>query len=143
MKLKDIIEKKSGNVVSIGSRNTVYEAAKLLRQHKIGALLVLGDDRKLAGIITERDILRECAEKVDELKTKLIKDAMSRDLIIGLLDDTVGYSMGIMTKNKMRHLPVMEKDRIVGIVSLGDLVKSQLEDIEFENRHLKEYIHGA
>lgn len=143
MKLKDIIEKKSGNVVSIGSRNTVYEAAKLLRQHKIGALLVLGDDRKLAGIITERDILRECAENVDKLTKKLVCDAMSKDLIIGLLDDTVKYSMGIMTKNKMRHLPVMEKERIVGIVSLGDLVKSQLEDIEFENRHLKEYIHGA
>ncbi len=143
MKLQDIIEKKNGNVVSIGSRSTVYEAAKLLRQHKIGALLVLGDDRKLAGIITERDILRECAENVEKLTKKLVQEAMSKDLIIGLLEDTVQYSMGIMTKNKMRHLPVMEKERILGIVSLGDLVKSQLEDIEFENRHLKEYIHGG
>ena len=96
-------------------------------QHRIGALLVRDAAGAVAGIISERDILRECLHR-------------SADLVVCEPDDAVDYAMGIVTKNRVRHLPIMDGDRVAGIISIGDLVKAGLDEAAYENRYLEEYI---
>jgi CBS domain-containing protein len=142
MKIRDIIRSKGGNVISIDMEKTVHDAIKILVKHNIGALLVLDEAGKLVGIITERDILRESAERDSKLRKTKIKDVMTKDLIIGVLEDEIEYTMSILTKNRIRHLPIMDQNSIAGIISIGDVVKAQLDEKEYDNRYLKQYIFG-
>ncbi len=141
-KVRDILEKKGSQVVSIHPDQTIYEAIQTLVNHNIGAVLVMNEKNELLGIFTERDILRQCVRRSDLLKSTKIKDVMTTDLIIGLPDDDVDYLMGVMTVNKIRHIPILEEGKVMGIVSIGDLVKYQLHDAHYENRYLKDYIMG-
>jgi len=153
MKIKDILEKKGSAVQTTGPDATVADVLRRLSEHRIGALVVVGEDGKLAGIISERDVLRECGERcsrpgdptrgMEAVCLRLVKDIMSTSLIIGLPDDTVDYVMGVMTKNRVRHLPVVEQGKLVGIVSIGDVVNAVLREATYENRLLMDYIHGA
>jgi CBS domain-containing protein len=111
-------------------------------EHRIGALLVRDAAGAVAGIISERDVLRECQHHASELGRIVVRDAMTRDLIVCVLDDDVDYAMGIVTKNRVRHLPVMDGETVAGMISIGDLVKANLEEVQYENRYLKEYIAG-
>jgi CBS domain-containing protein len=111
-------------------------------QHRIGALLVRDATGTACGIISERDVLRECLHRSADLGRIPIREAMTTDLVVCLPDDEIDYAMGIVTKNRVRHLPIMDGDRVVGIISIGDLVKAGLEEAEYENRYLKEYIQG-
>jgi CBS domain-containing protein len=106
----------------------------------VGALVVTTAEGKVVGIITERDLLRVCAARSGEIDDTRIAECMPANLIIGLPEDEVGYVMGIMTNNRIRHLPIMNGERLEGIISIGDVVKAQLEETEFENRYLKDYI---
>ncbi len=117
--------------------------SRSLVKHNIGGLVVTRGDGSVVGIITERDILRESAERSDRLKDTRVADIMTSEVIIGVPDDDVEYAMGIMTKNRIRHLPVLDGEKLVGIISIGDLVNSHLRQTEFENRMLKDYIHGV
>lgn len=143
MKLRDILESKSDQVLTIGQDKTVHDAIKILFKNKIGALLVIDANGKLSGIISERDVLWECVDRDNLLRKTPVKNVMTEDLIIGLPDDEVTYSMGVMTKNRIRHLPIMEGDQIAGIISIGDLVKAQLTEKEYDNRYLKQYMFGT
>jgi CBS domain-containing protein len=153
MQISDILRQKGPHVVTIEEHVTVHDAIRELNHHGIGALIVTGEGGKISGIITERDILRECGERCTHLTGSLkpgespcpalVQDAMTRDLVIGVPDDDLGYVMGIMTKNRVRHLPVLDDGELVGIVSIGDVVKAHVEETEFENRQLKDYIRGA
>jgi CBS domain-containing protein len=140
MKIRDILKAKGSQVYSVPPHRTIKEALALLVQFHVGALLVLEDDGHPIGIITERDVLRECHQRSGQLGHRLVRDAMTRDLIIGVPDDDLGYTMGIMTNNRIRHLPIVDGHRIAGLISIGDVVKSCLEETEYENRYLKEYI---
>jgi CBS domain-containing protein len=142
MKIQEILGAKGGNVITIHADKTVHDAVKILVKHNIGSLLVLGAEEKPVGIITERDILRECAERDNKLRTTKVKDVMTKDLIIGVPDDDLDYTMGIMTKNHIRHLPIMQHHKVVGMISIGDLVKAQLDEQEYTNRYLKQYMFG-
>ena len=136
MKVRDILRVKGSQVQSIGSDQTVLDAVDLLMEHRIGALLVLDGAGAVCGIISERDVLRECFRRSAELGRIPIREAMC------VPDDEVGYAMGIVTKNRVRHLPVMDGNRVAGMISIGDLVKASLDEAEYENRYLKEYIQG-
>jgi len=142
MKLKDILANKS-KVVTINKEKTVHEAISILCQNKIGALLVLDDKERLCGLISERDVLTESLNRDNLLRKTMVKNIMTAELIIGIPDDDVKYSMGIMTQNRIRHLPVIEEEKIVGIISIGDLVKAQLDQREYENRYLEQYMFGV
>jgi CBS domain-containing protein len=142
MKVQDLLATKGSRVLTIEPGRTVREAIDRLVEHRIGALLVV-DGESIVGIITERDILREAARHADRLDRRLVREAMTADLIVGVPDDDLTYVMGIMTRNKIRHLPIVEGRELRGIVSIGDLVWSCLDEAEFENRHLKEYITGG
>ncbi|PYM35342.1 MAG: hypothetical protein DME17_12985 [Candidatus Rokuibacteriota bacterium] len=142
MKLRDILRVKGHDVYTVRPDQTVQDAVKILMQHRVGALLVEDAERRAVGIITERDVLRECVDRAAELSHVPVREAMTRDLIIGVPDDEIGYTMGIMTQNRIRHLPVMDGDHVAGMISIGDVVKATLDETEYENRYLKEYIHS-
>ena len=153
MKTKDILRLKGNDVITIGPDETVQEAIRKLNEYGIGALVVTGEREEISGIITERDILRECDERCVFLSEppqreqtnwpSLVRDVMKRDLIVGVPDDGLDYVMGIMTKNRIRHLPIMDGKKLAGIISIGDVINAHLKETEFENRMLKDYIHGV
>lgn len=153
MRIRDILQDKGTSVVTIDAGQTIHDAIGKLNKHNIGALIVTREGGKITGIITERDILRICGDRCVSLndppergKTacpSLVQDAMTKDLIIGVLDDAPNYLMGIMTKNRIRHLPILDDGNLAGIISIGDLVNAHLEEKVFENRTLKNYIQGT
>ena len=140
MQVRDILQSKGTTVTTIGPEATIHEAMKTLVQHRIGSLVVSDEGGKIVGIITERDILRECAEHSERVKNTQVREVMTTNLIIGLPDDEISYVMGIMTHNRIRHLPIIANEKLEGLISIGDVVKAQLEETEFENRYLKDYI---
>lgn len=153
MRIKDIIQEKGTGVVTIGASQTIHEAINELNHHRIGALVVTGADGKIAGIISERDILQVCGDhcaRLDESTPpeetgcpSLVQDAMTKELIIGVPDDDLNYAMGIMTKNHVRHLPVLDDGTLAGIISIGDLVNVHFEEKVLKNRTLRDYIHES
>jgi CBS domain-containing protein len=140
MKIRDILERKGADVHAIGADNVVLEAVARLVELRIGALLVRDAQGAVAGLISERDVLRECRHRSAELGTRRVGDVMTRDLVVCACDDDIDHAMAVMTTKRIRHLPVMDGDRVAGMVSIGDLVKACLEETEYENRCLKDYI---
>ncbi len=152
MRLQNILRHKSGDVVTIAPDRTVHDAICEMNRHKIGAVVVTDETGEIHGIVTERDILRMCGERCVHLDDPslagvdcpaLVSEIMTTDLLIVVPDDTLDYAMGVMTSNRIRHLPVVDEGRLVGIISIGDLVKSHLSEAEYDNRMLRDYIGGA
>ncbi|HXV28461.1 MAG TPA: CBS domain-containing protein [bacterium] len=143
MKVKDVIESKGGQVWTIDQDKTVYEALGVLVDKKIGAIVVMGPKGSITGIVSERDIIRECFRNSKNLEKSFIKDIMTRQLIVGKPEDELDYIMGIMTKNRIRHVPIISGGKLQGIVSIGDVVKAQLQSKEYENHYLKDYMFGT
>lgn len=112
-------------VITISPDATVFEALKVMDQHHIGALAVL-DNGKLAGIFSERDYAREVALKGRTSKTTIIKEVMTIDVHAAKPDDTVESAMNVMSDNRIRHLPVLKDGEMIGILSIGDLVKETI-----------------
>ena len=140
MKIREIVAIKGEHVHTIASDRTILDAVALLVEHGIGALLVRDAGGAVAGIISERDVLRVCRDRGAALGSLGIADVMTRELVVCVPDDDVDYAMGIVTKNRVRHLPVMDGGRVAGMISIGDLVKARLDAAEYENRYLREYI---
>jgi CBS domain-containing protein len=144
MTLYEILKAKGGVVYTIEPMATLAEVAHRLVTHNVGSLLVCNPDctarDELLGIITERDILHVTAEYHDSWSGRKAADHMSTRLITATPDDSVEAVMGLMTENRVRHLPVMADDRLVGIVSIGDVVKAQHDRLAIENRFMKDYI---
>ena len=142
VKIEEILSSKGHEVVTITESRSMLDAAQALVDHNIGALVVT-EGKRLIGIVTERDILRLTAQSPGELDTIQVGSAMTRDLITATPQDPLADVMDVMTENKVRHLPVMEGDRLIGIVSIGDLVNACRVVAEEENTQLRQYIHGA
>ena len=140
MKIREILEVKGSQVHAIEAGRMVLDAVAALMEHRIGALLVRDGRGAVVGIISERDVLRECLHRSAELGHIPVTEAMTRDLVVCMLDDDVDYAMAIVTKNRVRHLPVIDGADVVGMISIGDLVKASLDAVEYENRYLREYI---
>lgn len=137
-----LARKSSDRIVTVSSDRTVLEAVHVLVEHGIGSLLVVDDD-ELAGIITERDVLRCCADDPATMARTKVADVMTRELVVATPEDDVEELMATMTRNRIRHLPVLVEGRLEGILSIGDVVESQLHDMKSENRHLRRYIAGS
>ena len=143
MIVKAILAAKGGNVVNIEPTATLETAVKTLAEHKIGALLVLGPDRRVMGILSERDIVRVLAERGASVLSQPLASVMTRKVVTCSQSDTVDVLMQRMTTGKFRHLPVVEQDQVVGVVSIGDVVKYRLQEMERESAALRDYIQTA
>jgi CBS domain-containing protein len=147
MTLHDILRNKGTNVYTIEPEATLADVAQALAQHNIGSLLVSqpGDARgeRLLGIITERDLVRACAKNPETTLQRLkVADLMVRNPITVSSSDSVEDTMGLMTERRIRHLPVVEDGTLIGIISIGDVVKAQHDSLTMENHYLKSYIQG-
>ena len=143
MTIKTILSTKGGDVISIEPTATLETAIKTLGTHRIGALLVLGPDRRMIGILSERDIVRVLAEQGAAVLTKPLAQVMTRKVVTCGPTETVGTIMERMTTGKFRHVPVVEQDQVVGIISIGDVVKHRLHEMEQESAALRDYIQTA
>jgi len=143
MIVKAILSAKGGDVISIDPTATLDTAVKTLAEHKIGALLVLGPDRRVIGILSERDIVRALAERGAGVLSLPLAQVMTRKVVTCSESDSVGVLMERMTTGKFRHLPVIEDERVIGVVSIGDVVKHRLQEIEQESAALRDYIQTA
>ena len=129
MSLKSILAAKGEEVVSIDFANDLAAAAKLLTKHRIGALVVLGVDGRLAGILSERDIVRAMAESGSSALQLPVAQVMTRNVSTCDVNDSISSVMDRMTKGRFRHMPVLDKDRLAGMVSIGDVIKQHIETI--------------
>ena len=125
------------------ANQTVRDALSVLVNQKIGALLVFDEKEKIVGILSERDIMRECFTSPKSFDLIPISNVMTKKVIVGKPDDKVEYIMGIMTQNRVRHIPIVADGKLEGLISIGDAVKAQLQHSEYENQYLKEYMFGG
>lgn len=135
-----ILKHKGQDVVSAGPTDDVVETARLLNRHRIGAVVVRDADGHVAGILSERDIVRGIAESGAACLGLKVADLMTREVVSCRPDDSIDDIMALMTERRIRHLPVMEDGRLVGVISIGDVVKRRIAEIESEASSLREYI---
>ena len=141
MIVKNILVGKRGNVVTIEPTADLTAAIKLLAEQRIGAVVVLGADHRIVGILSERDIVRALAEHGPTVLNQPVGQVMTRDVKTCSEGDTIESLMDRMTTGKFRHIPVVEQGKLIGIVSIGDVVKNRVEEIEHESKSLRDYIH--
>ena len=124
MTISNILARKGGRVITIRPEQSVRQALGLLAQHNIGALVVVSETGAAVGIVSERDIVRE-AVRHERVFERTVESLMTRDVVVGLPADDVASVAHTMTERRIRHLPVLDEGRLVGIVSIGDVVKAQ------------------
>jgi len=143
MTVKAILSRKGSDVVTIAPTANLSEAVKLLAQRRIGAVIVTGADNRVAGILSERDIVRVLGERGADALGDNIAAVMTRKVTTCTETDTIADIMERMTTGKFRHVPVVEQGRLSGVISIGDVVKFRVEEIVRESDALREYIATA
>lgn len=136
-----IAAKTKTGTVTVGVADSVFEAVRRMDQANTGSVVVL-DDERLAGIFTERDLMRRVVLKGHDLQGTPVSEVMTRDLVYATPDDPAHTAMARMTRHRCRHLPVVDGERLVGVVSIGDLMKEHTDEQEIEIHFLKEYIYS-
>jgi CBS domain-containing protein len=143
MTMTAILSAKGGDVVTIEPTATLAAAAKLLSERKIGAVLILGPGDRVAGILSERDIVRALSARGAAVLDEPVGQSMTRNVVTCGKDDPIASVMERMTQGKFRHLPVIEQGKLIGIVSIGDVVKQRLTEMEQESEAIRDYIRTA
>jgi CBS domain-containing protein len=143
MNVETILRNKGRRVATIRADATVTDAVDMLRQYGIGALVVSDDGAGVDGMLSERDIVFALARFGADFLDFPVADIMTRAVVTCAPEDSVAELMAEMTNRRIRHLPVVRNDRLCGIVSIGDLVKSRLDEIEYEASSLRSFIAGA
>jgi CBS domain-containing protein len=138
---RDILKTKGDTVWSVKPTATVLEALRVMAEHDIGAVLVLDGD-KLLGILSERDYARKVVLAGRSSKDSQVKEVMTGQVVCVAPGRTIDECMALMTDRRLRHLPVVDEKRVVGVVSIGDLVKATIDDQEFTIAQLQSYITG-
>ena len=142
MFIKNIIQRKGSDVITVEEKCTVGEVARLLAERRIGAVLVMKGD-KLCGVISERDIVRGIAISDHAILDDSVVSLMTKNIVTCSLDQHVNELLSLMTDRRIRHLPVMEENKLVGMISIGDLVHARINEVEQEADALKTYITSA
>lgn len=143
MTVKAILEAKGHDVVTLGPNEKLSEAVRLLAERRIGALVVTNGDRKVVGILSERDIVRVIAKNGGAALELAVRDVMTPKVNICNENHTVHEVMEIMTRGRFRHLPVEKDGQLDEIISIGDIVKRRIEDVEREAEDIRSYIATA
>ena len=139
MRIADILRSKGATVATVTETTTVSGLLTELAVHNIGATVVVGPDG-VAGIVSERDVVRKLHEHGPDLLARTVGDIMSSVVVTCAPDDHVDDLSALMTNNRVRHVPVLHNGRLVGIVSIGDVVKNRMEELQAEQEHLHAYI---
>ena len=143
MTVKAILEKKGHDVFTLSPNDQLAAAVALLAEHRIGALVITNGDRKIVGILSERDIVRVLHKEGAAALEQTVRAAMTPKVNICNENHTVNEVMEIMTRGRFRHLPVEKDGQLDGIISIGDVVKRRIEDVEKEAEEIRSYIATA
>ncbi len=139
--IKQLLDKKNGEIQTIDKNSSVYDAIKAMSDHHIGSLLVMEDDQ-LIGIITERDYSRNVILKGKSSKSTPVKDIMVSKVLCAKPHQSIQECMALMTDKHVRHLPIIDDGKVIGIISIGDLVKAIISEQKFMIEQLEHYISG-
>lgn len=142
MKAKHILQSKGADVFAVTPDDTIAAAVGVLNDKNIGAVIVQDSRGEAVGILSERDIVRRLGEKGAEAINMRVSDCMTGDPYTCAPDETIDDLMGRMTEKRIRHLPVQSDGRIIGVISIGDVVKRKIQEAEQEAAALKEYINS-
>ena len=140
MLVKTLLEAKPKQVITAAVETTIEQAMDMLIQNKIGCLPVVGPDKRLVGIISDTDIFKKIHQTKGQYDSLTVQDLMKTELIVGLPDDDINYIAGIMDKNWIRHVPIVDGDNVIGMVSLRDIHKTYVRNKEVENRYLMDML---
>jgi len=147
-KIEAILRRTRRAVVTIAPDASLQTAARLMNRERIGSLVVVDEADNIAGILSERDVLRGFADADADIRDMEVRRIMTHreKMIVGQSSDSVGQLMAVMTRNQIRHIPILSRDepyRFIGMISIGDLVNARLSDSHTENRFLRDYIAGT
>jgi CBS domain-containing protein len=142
VRIAKLLEEKGTEVFTLGPTATVGEAVTALADHGIGALVVSGDGKKIAGIVSERDVVRALAEDREGLLSRPVSEIMSSEVSTCSPGDDTDMLMAAMTKGRFRHVPVVRNGELAGLVSIGDIVKSRIGELEKDRKELVDYINA-
>lgn len=142
MTVRQILDEKGRDVVTVSPTMTTEDAARHLAEHRIGAVIVTAVSGKIAGILSERDIVRAMAAKGAAALSAPISSIMTAKVVTCSEEHTVNQVMELMTNGRFRHLPVEKGGKLIGIISIGDVVRRRIEDVEREAEEIKAYIAG-
>lgn len=140
MKVEQILQSKGAEVHAVSAAAPVRAAVDLLCEKNIGAVVVKDENDAVAGILSERDVVRRLKSEGPSVLDRPIRDCMTKDVVTCAPDTSIDALMSDMTNRRIRHIPVVDAGRLVGIVSIGDVVKRKIDDVEREAQMLKEYI---
>ncbi len=140
MFVSDILAQKGGLVFTVTSGTTVAQAVQHLSTRRIGSVLVMDGTNTIAGIVSERDVVRAMARHGAGALDLEVREVMTRDVVTCHPDDPIERIMGLMTAGRFRHLPVEDRGELIGLISIGDVVKARLEETQHETEALKAYI---
>lgn len=143
MTVAAMLAEKGRQVVTTQEAVTISEAVGILAAHRIGALVVVADTDRIVGIVSERDIVRTIAARGCDAMAERVSSIMTREVVTCTEHQTINDVMGLMTAGRFRHLPVAEHGRLTGIVSIGDVVKARIEQVEREAEEMRAYIATA
>ena len=143
MHARDILKNKGGRIISATAEMSVADACRLLHDNRIGAVLVLNADGRIGGIFSERDVVTGMAKHGAAVTTMTVGALMTREVMTCQPTDLIADIMATMTSRRIRHLPVLEEEQLLGIISIGDVVKSRLDETAHEIDSLREYVMTA
>ena len=142
MSVRQILKAKGHNVVTVRQDITIRDVVATLSRERIGVVVVSDDGKAVAGILSERDIIKGLAEKGSKLLDMVARDLMTRSFTPAKIDMSALHVLDTMTQGRFRHMPVIDDGKLVGLVSIGDAVKARLDMLELEAESMKEYIGG-
>ena len=142
-RIAEILERKGTDVVTIRPDATLHDVLAQLEEHGIGALVVSSDQRAIEGIVSERDVVRVLARSGASALDQPVRDVMTAEVATCGVDQTSDEVMGVMTQSRFRHMPVAIDGALGGIISIGDVVKSRMDELEYETEHLQNYVTGT
>ena len=140
MLVKTLLEAKPKQIISAVAETPIDEAMDMLIKNKIGCLPVLDQNKRLVGIISDKDIFEKLHQTKGQYDSLTVQDLMKTELIVGLPDDDINYIAGIMDKNWILHVPIVDGDNVIGMVSLRDIHKTYVRNKEVENRYLMDML---
>lgn len=140
MRVSNILQSKGNDVATISRERSVADAVAMLRERGVGALVVTGSTPPLAGMFSERDVVRALATRGEQVLTMSVADLMSTEITTCREDSSVTELMSLMTSHRIRHVPVVKDNALIGLISIGDVVKARLDELEHEKKELLDYV---